>query len=305
MRLTLRQLNIFESVARLASYSAAARELFLSQPAVSMQIKQMEKEAGLPLIERTGKQISLTYAGEELLRYSKNIHRQLDELELVLNEVKGLKRGRLHLTMASTASYLGPRLLAEFHHKFPDVEMRLEVTNRTGLLQALSNNTTDMAIMGQPPDGYDLSGIPFMDNPLGIIAWPEHPLANRKKIPLSEIASERFIVRERDSGTRMAAEKFFAQHGVELIAGMEMNRSEAIKQAVEAELGLGIVSLHTIEIELKLGMLTVLDVMDFPIMRQWHIVHRKDKRFAALPEAFRQFVLENAQYLLSLPDYGS
>lgn len=303
MRLTLRQLNIFDSVARNASYSAAAREMFLSQPAVSMQIKQMEEEIELPLFERKGKKTSLTPAGEELLRYSRGIHRQLDELELVFDEIKGLKRGRLHLTMASTASYLGPHLLAEFHHRFPDVEMRLNVTNRAGLLEALDNNTTDMAIMGKPPEGRGLEGIPFMDNPLGIIAWPEHPLAKRKKIPLSEIASERFIVREGDSGTRMAAEKFFAQHNIELIAGMEMNRSEAIKQAVEAELGLGIVSLHTIEIELELGMLIVLDVEDFPIMRQWHIVHRQDKRFAAIPEAFKDFVLENAQEMLSQPDY--
>jgi len=304
MRLTLRQLSIFESVARHASYSAAARELFLSQPAVSMQVRQMEEEIGLPLFERTGKRITPTQAGEEVLRYSRRIHQQLEELELVLNDIKGLKRGRLHLTMASTASYFGPQLLAAFHHKFPDAEMRLEVTNRAGLLEALENNTTDMAIMGKPPDGRDLTGIPFMDNPLGIIAWPQHPLAKRKDIPLSEIAGERFIVRERDSGTRMAAERFFASHDIELVASMEMNRSEAIKQAVEAELGLGIVSLHTIEIELRLGMLVVLDVEDFPIMRQWHIVHRNDKRFAAIPEAFKRFVLENAKELLRPPDYA-
>ncbi len=303
MRLTLRQLRIFESVARYKSYSVAARELFLSQPAVSMQVKQMEEEIDMPLTERAGKQIKITQAGEELLRYSNNIHQQLDELEVVLNDLKGLKRGRLHLTMASTANYFAPRLLAEFHHKYPGAEMKLDVTNRTGLLDALDHNTTDMAIMGRPPAGHDLTGIPFMENPLVIIAWPDHPLAGRKKVQLMKVANEAFIVREMDSGTRIAAERFFAQHDLTLKPGMEMNRSEAIKQAVMAELGLGIVSLATLEMELEQNHLVVLNVEDFPIMRQWHIVHRKSKRFAAIPGVFRDFVLKNAKDLLSLPDY--
>jgi DNA-binding transcriptional LysR family regulator len=130
-----------------------------------------------------------------------------------------------------------------------------------------------------------------------------HPLAGRNNIPLAELAEEPFIVRERDSGTRMAAERFFAEHNIELATGMEMNRSEAIKQAVMAELGLGIVSLHTIEMELALKRLVVLHVEDFPIMRQWHIVYCKGKRFAAIPAAFKNFVQKNAQRLLSLPKY--
>ena len=298
MRLTFRQLKIFESVARHANYSKAARELFLSQPAVSMQIRQMEEEVGMPLFDRSGKRVIVSQAGEELLRCSRGIHQQLEELEFAIDELKGLKRGRLHLTMASTASYFAPHLIAAFHHEHPGAEVTLDVTNRAGLLEALDNNITDMAIMGRPPDGHDLCGIPFMDNPMVIIAWPDHPLARRRGIPLSEVANESFIVRERDSGTRMAAERFFAQHDIELTAGMEMNRSEAIKQAVEAELGLGIVSLHTLEMELALNMLAVLDVEDFPIMRQWHIVHRKGKRFAAIPEAFRNFLLSEACNLL-------
>jgi DNA-binding transcriptional LysR family regulator len=303
MRLTLRQLRIFESVARHESYSLAAKELFLSQPAVSMQVKQMEEEIGMVLLERVGKHMKITHAGEELLRYSKSIHQQLNELELILDDLKNLRRGKLHLTMASTANYFAPRLLAEFHHKYPGAEMRLDVTNRAGLLHALDNNTTDMAIMGKPPEGYDLTGIPFMDNPLVIIAWPGHPLAREENIPLAQVANEPFIVRESDSGTRIAAERFFAQHDLTLIAGMEMNRSEAIKQAVMAELGLGIVSLATLEMELALQRLVVLDVEEFPIMRQWHIVYRRSKRFAAIPNAFRNFVLENAKDLLTLPDY--
>jgi len=303
MHLTLKQLQIFEMVAEKQSYTQAAKQLFLSQPAVSMQIKQLEEQVGLPLFERSGKKVMLTAAGEELAQYARKIREQLDEAAVVFDELKGLKRGRLHLTMASTANYFAPRLIAAFHHQYPGVDIRLDVTNRAGLLAALDENTTDMAIMGRPPEGHGLAGIPFMDNPLVMIAWPDHPLAGRRQIPLEEIAGEPFIVREPDSGTRMAADRFFAEHGLELIPGMVMNRSEAIKQAVMAELGLGIVSLHTIEMELALKRLVVLDIEDFPIMRQWHIVHRKGKRFAAIPDAFRQFILEHAKNLLTLPDY--
>jgi len=303
MHLTLKQLQIFEMVAEQQSYTQAARQLYLSQPAVSMQIKQLEEEVGLPLFERSGKKVMMTSAGEELAQYARNIREQLDEAAVVFDELRGLKRGRLHLTMASTANYFAPRLIAAFHHQYPGADIRLDVTNRAGLLAALDENTTDMAIMGRPPEGHGLVGIPFMDNPLVMIAWPDHPLAGRRQIPLAEIAGEVFIVREPDSGTRMAADRFFAEHGLELIPGMVMNRSEAIKQAAMAELGLGIVSLHTIEMELALKRLVVLDIEDFPIMRQWHIVHRKGKRFAAIPDAFRQFILANAKELLTLPDY--
>ncbi|MDQ7010311.1 MAG: LysR family transcriptional regulator [Mariprofundaceae bacterium] len=303
MHLTLKQLQIFEMVAEKQSYTQAARQLYLSQPAVSMQIKQLEEQVGLPLFERSGKKVMLTAAGGELAQYARNIREQLDEAAVVFDELKGLKRGRLHLTMASTANYFAPRLIAAFHHQYPGADIRLDVTNRAGLLAALDENTTDMAIMGRPPEGHGLVGIPFMDNPLVMIAWPDHPLAGHRQIPLAEIAGEAFIVREPDSGTRMAADRFFAEHGLELIPGMVMNRSEAIKQAVMAELGLGIVSLHTIEMELALKRLVVLDIEDFPIMRQWHIVHRKGKRFAAIPDAFRQFILEHAKNLLTLPDY--
>lgn len=303
MHLTLRQLAIFDAVAQQQSYTKAAKALFLTQPAVSMQIRQIEEEIGLPLFERTGKGMQLTEAGLELRQYSRNIHQQLAEAAQVLEELKGLKRGRLHLTMASTANYFAPQLLAAFHREYPGAQVTLAVTNRAGLLAALEENTTDMAIMGRPPEERDLEGIPFMDNPLVIIAWPDHPLAKHKKIPLLEVANEPFIVREADSGTRIAAERFFAEHGIQLTAGMEMNRSEAVKQAVMAELGLGIVSLHTLEMELALKRLAVLDVEGLPIMRQWHIVHRRGKRFAAIPEAFKNFVLENAGSLLTLPKY--
>ncbi|HXH64048.1 MAG TPA: LysR family transcriptional regulator [Mariprofundaceae bacterium] len=301
MHLTLRQLAVFEAVANHMNYSRAAQQLHLSQPAASMQVKQLEENIGLPLFEQLGKKIFLTEAGHELLHYARDIRQQVEEAQLTLEELKGLKRGTLHLTMASTANYFAPQLLAAFHQKYPEAKVQLDVTNRAGLIEAVRNNTTDMAIMGRPPEGQGLVGTPFMDNPLVIIAPPSHPLAKRGMIRLQELAQEPFIVRESDSGTRIAAERFFAEHGIRLITGMEMNRSEAIKQAVMAELGLGIVSLHTLEMELTLKRLVVLKVEDFPIMRQWHIVYRQGKRFAAIPKAFKEFVKAHAQELTSTP----
>jgi len=300
VNITLKQLKILEAIAARSSYTKAAKSLFMTQPAVSMQVKQMEIQIGLPLFDRDGKKVSPTQAGHELLHYAENIRQQLEEAAQVMEELKGMKRGKLHLTMASTANYFAPQLIAAFHHEYPAAQVTLDVSNRTGLLNALDHNDTDMVIMGQPPQGHKLIGIPFIDNPLVVIAAPSHPLANRKHIALTEIADERFILREGDSGTRMAVENFFSKHDLQLITGMEMNRSEAIKQAVMAELGIGIVSLHTIEMELTLKRLTILNVEDFPIMRQWHIVHRSGKRFAAIPEAFKNFVLQHAQSLIEI-----
>jgi len=300
MNITLKQLTILEAIVENLSYTEAAKSLFMTQPAVSMQIKQMEQQVGMPLFDRDGKKVSPTQAGIELLYYAQNIRQQLEEASQVIEELKGMKRGKLHLTMASTANYFAPQLIAAFHHEYPAAQVTLDVSNRTGLLHALDNNVTDMVIMGRPPQGHKLNGIPFIDNPLVVIAAPTHPFANRDHIPLAEVADEHFIVREGDSGTRIAVERFFAKHDLQLITGMEMNRSEAIKQAVMAELGLGIVSLHTIEMELALKRLTVLNVEDFPIMRQWHIVHRSGKRFAAIPEAFKNFVLKHAKELIDI-----
>ncbi|MDQ6954713.1 MAG: LysR family transcriptional regulator [Mariprofundaceae bacterium] len=303
MPFTLKQLRIFESITKHQSYTLAAKKLHLTQPAVSMQMKQLEQLVDLPLFERIGKQVRPTAAGQELLQYAENIRQQLDEAVQILQEFKSLKRGKLHLTMASTANYFAPQLIASFKHQFPQVDITLDVSNRAGLVHAVEHNLTDMAIMGQPPKGHHLTGIPFMDNPLVVIAAPSHPLSKRNAIPLADLANAAFIVREADSGTRMAVERFFSAHQLELIAGMEMNRSEAIKQAVMAELGLGIVSLHTIEMELALNRLLVLDVEDFPIMRQWFIVHRTGKRFASIPEAFKDFVISQAESLITLPDW--
>lgn len=299
MHLTLKQLRIFEAVAEHRNYTQAAKSLFLTQPAVSMQIRQLEEEAGMALFERSGKEVRLTDAGLELLHHARLIHQQLEEARQAMAEMRGLKRGRLRLTMASTANYFAPRLLAGFCRRHPGVRISLDVANRDGLIQALENNTSDIVIMGKPPERLPVRAEIFLDNPLVVIAPPGHPLAGRRRIPLSELARHPFIVRERGSGTRAAVERFLARHDVERPTGMEMNSSEAIKQAVQAGLGLGVVSLHTLEMELALQRLVVLDVEDFPIMRHWRMVYRRDKRFSAVAQAFHDFVRDEAGALLS------
>jgi DNA-binding transcriptional LysR family regulator len=301
LHLTFRQLGIFEAVARHLSYTRAAEALHLSQPAVSMQIKQLEENVGLPLFEQLGKKIYLTEAGRELSHYSRVIEQQLSEAESVLGELKGLHRGKLKISVASTANYFIPTLLGSFSRRYPDVTVSLDVTNRETLLRQLTENTADLVVMGQPPAEADVEAQVFMDNPLVVVAPPGHTLAKEKKIPLARLQEETFLLRESGSGTRIAMERFFNGRGMRLRTGMEVGSNEAIKQSVQAGLGLGLLSRATIEQELALQRLVVLDVAEFPIMRQWFVVHRKGKRLSAAAAAFKQFVLMEAGKLLGSP----
>jgi DNA-binding transcriptional LysR family regulator len=297
LHLTLRQLKVFEAVARHLNYTRAAEELHLTQPAVSMQVKQLEESLGVAFFEQLGKRIHLTDAGQELLGYARTITQQLDELEGVLNRMKGLGGGRLRISVATTANYFIPTLLGSFSRRYPDVTISLDVTNRETLLRQLTENTVDLVVMGQPPAEADVEAQVFMDNPLVVVAPPDHPLAKQKKIPLARLQEETFLVRESGSGTRIAMERFFSERGMRLKTGMEVGSNEAIKQSVQAGLGLGLLSRATIEQELALERLAVLDVADFPIMRHWFVVHRKGKRLSAAAEAFKQFMLKEATEL--------
>lgn len=302
MNVTFRQLKIFESVARHLSFTRASEELHLTQPAVSMQIKQLELVVGLPLFEQLGKKIFLTDAGREFARYASAITAQLHELDQVVDEMKGLKRGRLTIAVASTANYFVPRLLATFCQRHGGaVSVSLDVTNRKQLLKGLMENRNDLVIMGQPPEGMDLVAEHFLENPLVVIAPPDHPLAGEKRIPPERLREETFLVREQGSGTRSAMERYFAANDLRLVTPMEMSSNEAIKQGVEAGLGLGLVSLHTLAMELALAKLVVLDVIKFPIMRYWYIVYREGKRLSLVAQAFREFVLQEAAQLLQTP----
>jgi len=290
-RLTLRQFRVFEAVARHLSFTRAAEELHLSQPAVSMQVRGIEKILGLPLTEQFGKKIFLTEAGREVLYASQSITARLDDLQANLAQLRGMDSGQLNIAVTTTVSAVSTHILANFRGKHPKVSIHLDVSNRESVLGLLAANRIDLAIMGQVPEGLDLEATRFMDNPLVVIAPPDHPLARKKKVSIQELASAPFLVRETGSGTRGAMERYFADKGMAILTSMEMSSNEAIKQAVQAGLGLGILSLQTLEQELALKRLAVLAVEGFPILRHWYIVHRADKRLSPVAQAFKAFVL--------------
>lgn len=298
MNLTFRQLKVFEAVARLLSYTQAAKELYLTQPAVSMQIKQLEENAGIPLLEQIGKKIYLTEAGIEMYQYARNMARELGEVSEVMEQLKGLETGRLEITVATTANAFATRMLSKFNKEHEGSTMSLDVTNRERLLKQLEDNEKDIAIMGRPPQDADLEIEAFADNPLVVVAAPDHLLVNKQPIPLYMLQDQTFVVREQGSGTRTAMQRFFDEHNLSVSSSMEMNENEAIKQAVQAGMGLGVVSIHTIELELETNRLVILDVEDFPIMRHWYLVHRKEKRLSPITQAFKDFVLSEGGDLI-------
>lgn len=300
MNVTFRQLKVFEAVARHLSYTLAAKELYLTQPAVSMQIKQLEENVGLQLLEQIGKKTFLTEAGKEMHFYARSIARELDEADAIMERLKGLETGRLEVTVATTANAFATRMLARFQKQHEGTTVSLGVTNRERLLNQLADNEKDIAIMGRPPENVDLVTEPFADNPLVVVAAPDHPLVSEKSIPLHRLQDQTFVVREQGSGTRTAMERFFEEHNLSITSSMEMNENEAIKQAVQAGMGLGVVSTHTIELELETKRLVILNVEGFPIMRHWYLVHRKDKRLSPVAQEFRKFVLSDASEFVNV-----
>ena len=298
--ISIRQLQVFESVARNLNHSRAAEELYLSQPAVSMQIKQAETAVGLPLFEQVGKKLFLTDAGRELLHYARSMLQLMQEMETVFDEMKGLERGQLNISVVSTANYFMPLLLAKFIQAHPKIQVSLSVANRDTVIKLLVENIADLAIMGQPPEGTDMRAEAFMENPLVVIAAPTHPLSQAKKIHPRLLASETFLLREQGSGTRGVVERFFKSHKLTLPKHMEMDTNEAIKQSVQAGIGIGIISRHGIELELETKRLVVLDVEHFPIVRHWYIVHRKDKRPSTAAQEFEHFLLEESQNMMPI-----
>jgi LysR family transcriptional regulator, low CO2-responsive transcriptional regulator len=299
LHLTLRQLQVFEAAATKLNFSLAAKQLYLSQPAVSMQIKQLEESIGMALFEQMGKKIFLTEAGRELFHYSRIITQQLAEMESVFSEMKGLGHGKLTISVVNTANYFTPQLLARFCQRYPNINVILQVANRDAVLKQLSDNSTDLAILGQPPDGLDISAESFLDNPLVVIAAPGHPLTKLKHVKFARLAEETFLSREQGSGTRSAMERVFAQHKIQPHISMEMETNEAIKQAVQAGMGLGILSLHSIELELETKRLAMLNVENFPLMRNWFVAHRNNKRLSSAALAFKDFLLIEAKKIIT------
>src|SRR5512138_269278 len=295
---TVRQLQIFDAAARTLSFSRAAEVLRLTQPAVSMQVRQLEHFAGVPLFERSGRRLHLTDAGEELVQHARAVLRALDGADEAFAAMKGLRGGRVKLAVVSTAKYFAPRLIARFVQAHPGVEVRLQVDNRDAVVRTLAGNDVDLALMGRPPGELDLVAAPFAEHPHVVIAPPDHPLARRRRVEVEALASETFLVREVGSGTRTAMERFFQERGVALRVGMEMPSNETIKQAVMAGLGLSFISLHTIALELASRALGVVHAPGLPVIRQWYVLHRSEKRLSPAADAFKGFVLQHGRGFL-------
>lgn len=295
---TLRQLKVFETVARLLSFSRAAEELHLTQPAVSTQVKKLEDHAGLPLFEQLGKKIYLTPAGAELLRCSRVIIQQFEAAEESMAQFKGISGGRLNVAVISAGDYFFPRLLVEFLRRYHGVALNFTVHNREELLSHLADNLTDLAIMVRPPKGMDTVNEPFAPHPYVIVAAPDHPLTRCKNIPISQLVRERFVVREKGSDTWNSMEDGFSDQIKNINIAMEIKSTETIKQAVIAGLGISFLSAHTIGLELQTGSLAVLDVQGFPLMLNWYVVHRNNKRLPPVAQAFKDFLMSDGATLI-------
>ncbi len=288
---TLHQLKVFEAVARHSSFTRAAEELFLTQPTVSMQVKQLSKAVGMPLFEQVGKRLYLTEAGKRLYATCQDVFERLSQFEISIADLKGLKQGSLRLSVVTTAKYVIPRLLGPFCQRYPGIDVSLTVTNHEYLLDNLGENRDDLYILSQPPDDMDVSIHPFLENPLVVIAWRDHPLVNEKKIPLKRIAEEPFIMREPGSGTRHAVQQLFDDHGLDLQVKLDLGSNEAIKQAIAGGLGISVLSVHTLALEGTNSQLAVLDVESFPIQRYWYVIYPSGKQLSLIAQTFFDYLL--------------
>lgn len=294
MRCTLRQLQVFASVARHASYTRAAEELHLTQPAVFAQVKQLEEALGTALIERIGKRLHLTEAGRAVEATARETLEGIERLEMQLADLQGLRRGRLKIAIVSTVQYFLPRLLGEFCTLNPGIEVALTVTNRQTVIARLAANEDDLCILGQPPEGLDVVATPVARNPILLLAPADHPLAGARDVPFAELAEAPFILREPGSGTRAAAERFFVDCGVRPRVRMELGSNEAIKEAVAAGLGLAILSQDTMAVEAATRRLVALDVQGFPLMRVWNVAYPRGKHLSVAAAAFLAHLTQGA-----------
>jgi len=290
---TLRQLQVFEVIFRLGSFTRAAEELFLTQPTVSMQMKKLTEVIGLPLFEHVGRSIEATEVGVALYDVCHSMFATLQNLEMKVADMKGLKRGRLRLAVITTAKYMAPEMLGDFSKLYPGVELALKVTNRDSIIERMHKNVDDLYIMGQVPEGeLEVKSYSFAANPLVVLAPRDHPLVNKKNISLEEIANEPFIVREPGSGMRDATFKAFNAKGLQPKVRMELGSNEAIKHSIVGGLGLSIMSLHTVLLEGIDGPVAILDVEGFPIMRHWYMVYPKGKELSLVASTFLDFAIE-------------
>nr|WP_068677829.1 MULTISPECIES: LysR family transcriptional regulator [unclassified Variovorax] len=303
VNITFRQLRVFTEIAKVGSMSQAASNLHLTPPAISMQIKELESQVGLRLFDRHGRQLSLSTAGEYFLVHARRLLAQLTETDNAMARLKRLEYGTLTIGMVSTAKYFVPRLLARFHAEHAGVEVKLRVVdNREQLVSLMEGGEVDLSVMGRPPKEVLSHAEAFAPHPLVFVCPPSHPLLAAGRPAVTNLEGYPLIVREPGSGTRSAMEAFFAERRFAPRIAMEMSSNETIKQAVMAGMGLSFLSLHTIGLELRTGLLHVLEVEGSPVMRIWHIVRLQSKVLSPAAEAFRYFIIEHGEGYLREQD---
>lgn len=292
---TLHQLKVFEAAARHGSFTRAAEELFLTQPTVSMQVKQLTKAVGLPLFEQVGKRLYLTDAGRELLLTCREIFERIAQFEMTVADMKGLKQGQLRLGVVTTAKYFVPRILGPFCRRYPGIDVSLQVTNHEQLIDRLADNRDDLYILSQPPTNSDIFCHPFLENPLEVMASRDHVLAGEKNISLERLAEEPFIIREPGSGTRGSVQKMFEERGIKLKVRLELGSNEAIKQAIAGGLGISVLSRHVLALEGSTSQLVILNVEGFPIRRHWYVIHPTGKQLSVVAKTFFEYLLDEGK----------
>jgi LysR family transcriptional regulator, low CO2-responsive transcriptional regulator len=302
---TLRQLRVFESAARHLSLTRAAEELHLTPPAVSIQIRLLESHAQADLFERAGRRLRLTQAGEEVLARTREILAQIRGAEEAIAGLGAIEHGLLDVAVINAGDYFFPWLLAAFRDRHRGIRVRLTVGNRDELLERLAGHAVDLAVMSHPPAQQEFAAQAFAPHPHVIVAAPGHPLVGKRPVPLGRIGAEPLLTREPGSATRLAMEQAFAEAGVVARIEMEVASNETIKQAVAAGFGVGFLSAHAVQQELALGRLAVVAVKGFPVMRQWYVVHRRDRRLPPVTAAFRDFIVSEGARLIRRHEKGA
>lgn len=291
--LTFRQLETFTTVARFGSFSRAAEALHLTQPAVSIQIRQIADLVGLPLFEQTGRDIQLTAAGQELLQTARELDDSWSRFESAIDALKGLRKGRLRVALVTTAKYFLPRMLGAFCQRYPDIDIELEVANRARIVERLRANEDDLYIMSFPPEELDVVATPFLDNPLVVVAPAGYPLP-AGALTLADLRPYPFLMREAGSGTRRAVDRHLAQNGHTLNIKLSLGSNEAIRDLVVSGMGLAILSRHVVGENPQAEGLRILDVAGFPLQQPWSIVHLRRKVLSLPARAFIDELLEHA-----------
>ncbi len=289
---TLRQLKVFHTLSRELSVTRTAEVLHLTPPAVSIQVKQLAEAVGQPLIEQIGRRIHLTAAGERVAAACRDLFERMDLLEQELAMLKGVEHGRVKVAIITTSKYFMPRLLGRFCRRHPGIDVSLFVGNRDQLLERIRNNEDDLYILGRPPRDLPVVAEVFADNPLVVVAAPNHPLAREGKIGPERLCEAPFLLREPGSGTRLAVLDFFRRHKLEPRIHMELGSNEAIKQCVMAELGVAVLSYLNVQQDHQAGRIALLDVEGFPLKRHWYIIQQRNRQLLPSAEAFKRFLLD-------------